>query len=143
MRIATEFRWEMGHRLPNHKGECKNIHGHSYKMILELSGELDTKSGMIVDFYDLGLIVKPIVKKFDHSFLVYKNDTKLLNFLTENKMKKVVTDYYGTVENICNNFIDLIVKGIKKSKLDNIYSITVKIYETPNSYAEMTKIIEN
>ena len=143
MRIATEFRWEMGHRLPNHKGECKNIHGHSYKMILELSGELDTKSGMIVDFYDLGLIVKPIVKKFDHSFLVYKNDTKLLNFLAENKMKKVVTDYYGTVENICNNFIDLIVKGIKKSKLNNIYSITVKIYETPNSYAEMTKIIEN
>ena len=143
MRIATEFRWEMGHRLPNHKGECKNIHGHSYKMIIELSGELDVKSGMIVDFYDLGLIVKPIVKKFDHSFLVYKNDTKLLNFLTENKMKKVVTDYFGTVENICNNFIDLIVKGIKKSKLDNIYSITVKIYETPNSYAEMTKIIEN
>ena len=143
MRIATEFRWEMGHRLPNHKGECKNIHGHSYKMILELSGELDTKSGMIVDFYDLGLIVKPIVKKFDHSFLVYKKDTKLLNFLAENKMKKVVTDYYGTVENICNNFIDLIVKGIKKSKLNNIYSITVKIYETPNSYAEMTKIIEN
>ena len=143
MRIATEFRWEMGHRLPNHKGECKNIHGHSYKMIIELSGELDAKSGMIVDFYDLGLIVKPIVKKFDHSFLVYKKDTKLLNFLAENKMKKVVTDYYGTVENICNNFIDLIVKGIKKSKLDNIYSITVKIYETPNSYAEMTKIIEN
>ncbi len=143
MRIATEFRWEMGHRLPNHKGECKNIHGHSYKMIIELSGELDSKSGMIVDFYDLGLIVKPIVKKFDHSFLVYKYDTKLLNFLTENKMKKVVTDYYGTVENICNHFIDLIVKGIKKSKLNNIYSITVKIYETPNSYAEMTKIIEN
>ena len=143
MRIATEFRWEMGHRLPNHKGECKNIHGHSYKMIIELSGELDAKSGMIVDFYDLGLIVKPIVKKFDHSFLVYKKDTKLLNFLAENKMKKVVTDYYGTVENICNNFIDLIVKGIKKSKLNNIYSITVKIYETPNSYAEMTKIIEN
>ena len=143
MRIATEFRWEMGHRLPNHKGECKNIHGHSYKMIIELSGELDVKSGMIVDFYDLGLIVKPIVKKFDHSFLVYKNDTKLLNFLAENKMKKVVTDYYGTVENICNNFVDLIVKGIKKSKLNNIYSITVKIYETPNSYAEMTKLIEN
>jgi len=112
-------------------------------MIIELSGELDVKSGMIVDFYDLGLIVKPIVKKFDHSFLVYKKDTKLLNFLAENKMKKVVTDYYGTVENICNNFIDLIVKGIKKSKLNNIYSITVKIYETTNSYAEMTKIIEN
>jgi len=143
MRIATEFRWEMGHRLPDHKGECKNIHGHSYKMIVELSGEIDSKNGMIIDFYDLGLIVKPIVKKFDHAFLVNKKDLKLLNFLTENKMKKVVTEYYGTVENICNNFTELIVRGIKRNKINNIYSITVKIYETPNSYAELTKILMN
>jgi 6-pyruvoyltetrahydropterin/6-carboxytetrahydropterin synthase len=143
MRIAKEFNWEMGHRLPEHKGDCKNIHGHSYKMIVELSGEVNSKSGMIIDFYDLGLIVKPIVDTFDHSFLVYRKDKKLVDFLTANKMKKVVTDYYGTVENICGDFSGRIVKGIRKNKIDNVYSITVKIYETPNSYAEVTKIIEN
>lgn len=143
MRIAKEFNWEMGHRLPEHKGDCKNIHGHSYKMIVELSGEVNSKSGMIIDFYDLGLIVKPIVDTFDHSFLVYRKDKKLVDFLTANKMKKVVTDYYGTVENICGDFAGRIVKDIRKNKIDNVYSITVKIYETPNSYAEVTKIIEN
>jgi 6-pyruvoyltetrahydropterin/6-carboxytetrahydropterin synthase len=143
MRIAKEFRWEMGHRLPNHKGACKNIHGHSYKMVVELSGEVDPKSGMIIDFYVLGLIVKPFVEAFDHSFLVYKKDKKLLDFLSENKMKKVVTDYYGTVENICSDFANMIVKGIKKNKVKNVYSITVKIFETPNSYAEITKLVEN
>lgn len=141
MRIATEFRWEMGHRLPAHHGECKNIHGHSYKMIVELSGEINSKSGMIIDFNDLELIVKPIVNKYDHAFLVYKKDAKLLKYLAENKMKKVVTDYYGTVENICNNFAELIVKGLMINKINNIYSVTVKIYETPNSYAELTKIL--
>ena len=40
MKIAKEFRWEMGHRLPEHFGLCKNIHGHSYKMIVEFEGEL-------------------------------------------------------------------------------------------------------
>ena len=27
MKIAKEFRWEIGHRLPEHFGLCKNIHG--------------------------------------------------------------------------------------------------------------------
>ena len=39
MKIAKEFRWEMGHRLPEHFGLCKNIHGHSYKMVVEFEGE--------------------------------------------------------------------------------------------------------
>jgi 6-pyruvoyltetrahydropterin/6-carboxytetrahydropterin synthase len=112
-------------------------------MVVELSGEVDPKSGMIIDFYVLGLIVKPFVEAFDHSFLVYKKDKKLLDFLSENKMKKVVTDYYGTVENICSDFANRIVKGIKKNKVKNVYSITVKIFETPNSYAEITKLVEN
>ena len=41
MKIAKEFNWEMGHRLPEHFGKCKNIHGHSYKMMVELEGDLD------------------------------------------------------------------------------------------------------
>jgi len=41
MKIAKEFKWEMGHRLPEHFGQCKNIHGHSYKMLVEFEGEID------------------------------------------------------------------------------------------------------
>ena len=41
MKVAKEFKWEMGHRLPEHFGNCKNIHGHSYKMIAEFEGEIE------------------------------------------------------------------------------------------------------
>ena len=60
MKIAKEFHWEMGHRLPEHFGLCKNIHGHSYKMIVEFEGELD-EQGMVIDFYDVEKIIAPII----------------------------------------------------------------------------------
>ena len=60
MKISKEFRWEMGHRLPFHDGLCRNIHGHSYYMVIEIEGELN-ENGMIIDFYDLGKAVKPII----------------------------------------------------------------------------------
>ncbi len=137
MKIAKEFRWEMGHRLPNHPGLCKNIHGHSYYMIVEIEGEV-MPNGMIIDFYDLGLIVKPILEKLDHAFLVYSKDKKVLDFLKKNKMKMVVSEYLATVENICEDITCRVVKEFRKRKFKNIKQVTVKIYETPNSHASMT-----
>lgn len=128
----------MGHRLPNHNGPCKNIHGHSYKMIVELEGE-PLNSGMMIDFYDLNIIIKPILEQYDHAFLCWSGDKKLLKFLSDNEMKTVKVNYYSTVENICNDFTEKISVSLRRKNLKNIREITVKIFETPNSFAELTK----
>jgi len=96
MKIAKEFRWEMGHRLPEHFGLCKNIHGHSYKMIVEFEGELD-KNQMVIDYYDVEKIINPVIEKLDHSFMVNKNDKIVLELLDKMNSKKVVVDF--TFEN--------------------------------------------
>ena len=132
MKIAKEFKWEMGHRLPEHFGNCKNIHGHSYKMIVEFEGELN-KDEMIIDFYDIDRIIKPLVEKLDHAFMVNKNDSDVLAFLDKIKSKKLIVDFNSTVENLCNYAL----KEIKKFELpENILSVTVRIYETNEDYAE-------
>lgn len=132
MKIAKEFRWEMGHRLPEHFGKCKNIHGHSYKMIVELEGEID-KSGMVMDYYDVKKIIAPIVEELDHAFMVYKNDKEIILFLEEMKSKMVVVEFQSTVENICLYFLNKIKKIILP---ENIRKISVRIYETDDDYAE-------
>lgn len=137
MKISKEFRWEMGHRIPGHEGLCKNVHGHSYRMILEITGDI-SDNGMIIDFYDLGLIVKPVIESLDHSFLCQNTDLPLINFLKENNMKYVVTDFQSTVENICIYLAEIITGKIDKEKYPNIKRISVKIFETPNSYAEFS-----
>ena len=134
MKIAKEFRWEMGHRLPEHFGLCKNIHGHSYKMIVEFEGELD-KNQMVIDYYDVEKIINPVIEKLDHSFMVTKDDKMVLEFLEKMNSKKVIVDFNSTAENICA----YLLSEIKKTKLpSNISSVKVRVYETQYDYAEET-----
>lgn len=135
MKISKEFRWEMGHRLPNHNGLCKNIHGHSYKLIVEIDGDLN-KKGMIIDFYDLGKAINPVIEQLDHAFLCEKGDVKVINFMKINKMKHVIVDYHSTVENICNDFLHRIAEKLIIIKNVKLYNLTLKLFESPNSYAE-------
>ncbi len=132
MKIAKEFHWEMGHRLPEHFGLCKNIHGHSYKMIIEFEGELD-EQGMVIDFYDVEKIIIPIIDELDHAFMVKDDDERTLEFLEKLNSKKVVVNFFATVENICKYISD---KIIKSNLPKNIKFINVRIYETAEDYAE-------
>ena len=132
MKIAKEFRWEMGHRLPDHFGKCKNIHGHSYKMLVEFSGELD-KSGMIIDYYDVKKIINPVIEKLDHAFMVNKNDKVVLDFLEKMDSKRVVVDFESTAENICKYLLNEVSKT---SLPENVKEIKVRVQETTKDYAE-------
>ncbi len=134
MKIAKEFRWEMGHRLPEHFGLCKNIHGHSYKMIVEFDGELN-KDQMVIDYYDVEKIINPIINQLDHAFMVNTNDKIVLDFLEKMNSKKVVVDFDATAENICKFLLSEISKSILP---ENINSVKVRVYETQFDYAEDT-----
>jgi len=142
MKIAKEYRWEMGHRLPFHKGLCRNIHGHSYRMVVEITGSID-KYGMVIDFFDLNKIIKPIIDKYDHAFLCWNKDNKVKDFLVKNKMKKVFVDYHSTVENICNDFLRIFSKKLKKIKNNSFNELTIKIFETPNAFAEKSILLDD
>lgn len=132
MKIAKEFHWEMGHRLPEHFGKCKNIHGHSYKMIVELEGDVEN-SGMVMDYYDLKKIVNPVIDQLDHAFMVFKEDKEIISFLDKMNSKKVVVEFQSTVENICTY---LLQKLITAEMPPNVHKIKVRVYETHDDYAE-------
>ncbi len=132
MKIAKEFRWEMGHRLLCHKGKCFNLHGHSYKMLVEFTGTKE-ENGMVIDYFDVKEIVGSIVEELDHTVIVNKNDTKLLEALKRLNSAHVIIDFESTAENLCHYFLT----KIKDSNLpSNITDIMVKVFETENTYAE-------
>jgi len=134
MKIAKEFRWEMGHRLPEHFGLCKNIHGHSYKMIVEFEGSLD-KNQMVIDYYEVEKMINPIIQNLDHSFMVNVDDKSVLECLEKINSKKVVVEFLATAENLCS----YLLTEIKKTDLpSNISSVKVRVYETLFDYAEET-----
>jgi 6-pyruvoyltetrahydropterin/6-carboxytetrahydropterin synthase len=71
MEIFREFTFEAAHRLPHvpdgHK--CARLHGHSYRVEVRISGELDATLGWVMDFGDLKAAVNPIIATLDHFYL--------------------------------------------------------------------------
>lgn len=133
--IAKDFIWNMSHRLTFHDGLCKHIHGHTYKMTVILEGETD-KYGMVMDYYDVEKIVKPEVDKLDHAFICSKDDDLMINFLKENNFRYVVMDDFTTAENLCTYFMKKYKNEFKK--FSNIDTLTIKVFETFDVFAEQT-----
>ncbi len=132
MKIAKEFTWEMGHRLPAHDGKCKNLHGHSYKMLVEFTGTIEP-DGMVLDYYNVKEIIGPLVDELDHAFFVNSSDKPLIAALESLNSNHVVVDFEATAENLCGYFLE----KIKNANLPkNISAIKVRVFETATSYAE-------
>lgn len=71
---------EMAHRLPNHNGKCRNIHGHSWKLSVSVVGKPErenrsTDEGMVVDFSILKDALKDIECLFDHALTISLRDS--------------------------------------------------------------------
>ena len=71
MNIFRVFTIEAAHRLPNVPAEhkCARLHGHSFRIELHLTGEIDERLGWIMDFADVRRAFQPIVDQLDHHYL--------------------------------------------------------------------------
>ncbi len=124
--LSCESSFDAAHFLTNYDGKCKNIHGHRWRVVLEIEGE--ASNGMVVDFNIIKKDLKELCDYFDHTFIVEKNSLKLelLNMLKEEFLIREV-DFRTTAENFSKYFYDIL------SKKYNVYSVSV--YETPNNMA--------
>ncbi|MGW5051350.1 6-carboxytetrahydropterin synthase QueD [Actinokineospora sp. NPDC004072] len=69
--IFREFTFEAAHRLPNvpdgHK--CARLHGHSYRVVVHVTGPVDAERGWVMDFGDVKQAFEPIRAQLDHYYL--------------------------------------------------------------------------
>ena len=139
IRVTKEFKFEMAHALWNYDGPCRNVHGHSYRLFVTLSGvpasePANPKNGMVIDFTDLKSIVrKHIVNVFDHSVVVSRQfDKEKTDMFAKMFGNTVLVDYQPTCENLVSDFADRLSGNLPSGV--TLYSL--KLYETATSYAE-------
>ena len=139
IRVTKSFGIEMAHVLSNYNGPCKNIHGHSYKLFVTISGvpvqdEKSQRNGMVIDFSELKAIVeKEIVKVFDHSVVISKyHDADKINAFINLFGNTVIVEYQPTCENLVADFASRIIPRLPEGT--NLCCL--KLYETATSYAE-------
>jgi len=113
--VVKEVSFDAAHRLPAHKGKCYNMHGHTYRLQIGITGEIDKDTGMVVDFAVLKQAIEHnILKTLDHQCL---NDIQTMNFPYK----------CPTAENM--------VIWIRDTLNSRRVSF-IRLYETPTSYAE-------
>lgn len=139
-RIAKDFRWEMGHRLPFHDSGCQNIHGHSYRLRVEITGEPDAH-GMVMDYFDLKTAVQPLVDTLDHAFICDESDAVMQGFFRENPMKVVTVPFSTTAENIARYILEHITAELARAVGGRITSVSVRVSETETTFAEVQAIL--
>jgi 6-pyruvoyltetrahydropterin/6-carboxytetrahydropterin synthase len=139
IRVSREFSFEMAHILWNYDGPCRNVHGHSYRLYITLSGVplndiLNPKNGMVIDFNELKKIVlERIVNVFDHSVVVSKDfGEEKIDMLSKTFGNVVVVEYQPTCENLVTDF----ATRVRNQLPANVKLHSLKLYETAKSYAE-------
>ena len=89
--LFKDFTFEAAHRLPHvpegHK--CGRLHGHSFMVRLEITGEVDPHTGWIIDFAELKAAFKPTYERLDHHYL---NDIPGLENPTSEVLAKWIWD---------------------------------------------------
>jgi 6-pyruvoyltetrahydropterin/6-carboxytetrahydropterin synthase len=104
-------------------GKCARVngHGHNYHLEVSVAGEIDSRTGMIVDLGDLQKVIDDyVVEPFDHTFL--------------NKDIAYFAEVVPTAENIALYIAQLLQQPIRElgAELDK-----VKLIESPNNSCEI------
>lgn len=143
MEITTRLEFDAGHRIPDHKSQCRNLHGHRYAIEITLSGDIiqaehASDNGMVMDFADVKRIAREtIVDRWDHAFLVYQGDTAVLDFLNSLPgHKTVVFPTIPTAENMAAEAFRLLKAQYRGTFDHHLQLVKVRLYETPNSWTD-------
>ncbi len=132
--LKTNASFDSAHFLSGYEGKCANIHGHRWKVEIEVGSEnLDESGntrGMIVDFSSLKKDLKDLTEFLDHCLIIERGTLKqtTMTALLDEDFRILEMDFRPTAENFSQYFYTLM-----KKKGYNVIKATV--YETPNNCA--------
>jgi 6-pyruvoyltetrahydropterin/6-carboxytetrahydropterin synthase len=67
MTLTYSEKFDAAHYLPDYDGPCRNLHGHTWRVEVEIEGSPSPESGMIVDFREIKTVLATILP--DHTLL--------------------------------------------------------------------------
>lgn len=128
--VRTEECFDSAHFLAGYDGKCKNIHGHRWRVVLEVSKENLDDGGIVIDFTDLKHELKNFADTLDHAFIIEKGSLRYETHkaLLEDDFKIVEVDFRPTAENFAKYIFDEF-----KNKGYDVRA--VEVYETPKNCA--------
>ena len=116
-----------GHRLLDHKGKCRYLHGHNALLEVDIEADSLDRLGMVMDFAEVQEQVEGwIDANLDHKMLLCERDP-VAPVLMEMGEPLYLMDDNPTAENISKHICEQVrIQGLQVSE--------VRLWETPSSY---------
>jgi 6-pyruvoyltetrahydropterin/6-carboxytetrahydropterin synthase len=147
MQITRRLEFDAGHRIPDHQSQCRHLHGHRYAIEITLAGSVidaagRPDNGMVMDFSEVkALARRHVVDVWDHAFLVWREDHPVVEFLrTLPGHKTVVLDSVPTAENLAREAFAILDPLYRDSYGNHVHLERVRLYETPNCWADALRV---
>lgn len=135
MIASRRLEFDAGHRLLAHKGKCQNYHGHRYVVEITVSAPYLDGVGCVMDFAEIKAKVGTwIDDNLDHGMILQQGDP-MLPALQASHMKHYELAAPPTAENLAAH-LATIAQGMLQTSENRVVVIAVRVYETPNCYAE-------
>ena len=121
------------------------MHGHRYAIEVTLAGPIlraegRSDNGMVMDFSLVKqLMHEHVVDAWDHAFLVYRGDDAVVQLLAAlPDHKTVILDTVPTAENLAATAFTRLEPVFRQHYGNRLQLTRVRIYETPNCWADAT-----
>ncbi len=131
--VTKTVKFDAAHILTNHRGLCKNLHGHTYRVAVSVTQSEGRKGDMVIDFKDLKTIAEELIcARFDHAFIfnaTSEGEREIAAVVEKHGMRTVSLPFRSTAENLAAYFYGELRKRIPEVS-------AVKVWETEASCAE-------
>jgi 6-pyruvoyltetrahydropterin/6-carboxytetrahydropterin synthase len=128
-RIFKKVSFDASHRLLHYEGKCARLHGHSWSVEVCIDGEVDEKTGILIDYNT----IRSIIERFDHQVILNEADP-MVRCIGE--FQQVCTTHGDPTSELLAVIIhDLLDTECTRTGRD-VRLRLVRVWESPTCYAE-------
>jgi queuosine biosynthesis protein QueD len=147
--IKTEVTIAAAHFVQTTKSQCNNLHGHNWRVEVEINGIIK-EDGMVIDFID----IKRIINQLDHKFLIPSQSFEIMTKFKspENIKSKLVAINDMKANIVCvvpeswicwvdvpvitAEYLAEYIQRLIKKEAEGL-SVKIKVWESDKSYASI------
>ncbi len=133
--ITRRLEFDAGHRLVGHESKCSRLHGHRYVAEITCQAERLDAIGRVIDFSKIKEVVGGwIDANWDHSMILTMEDPLVACGI---EVFGTQYPYVMTVNPTAENMVEVLAQQAAVLLAPfNIQVVTVRLYETPNCFAD-------
>lgn len=141
---SVTVRTSTAHRLQNHGGKCRQLHGHTYTWRVSVTGKVAPGQHMLMDYSEIKAAANEVIGVLDHACVLEASDpvfTTLvgLDKALDGKLKLIGTPFAPSAEELARYAANTLAERL--STHEGMEQVTVACSEGPDTSAEYTAVI--